>query len=88
MTPDPATELKSILSHSMTNSDYDPKSTQRERFVIDHLVEEVRNWEQGTNTYAELRAIFAEQDVGNFSLDHWIASIADQDIYDLPDELT
>jgi hypothetical protein len=84
----PADDLYDLLSHHMLGTKYDPDSLHEERFVIDHLVQEVRMWEMGSNDYSELRAIFAEQNTGQFNLDHWIASNAANDgHYELPDEL-
>lgn len=84
MRNDPIKELENILSHSMTQSEYDPKSTQRERFVIDHLVEQVHSYASGEITFAELQAIFSEQNTGNFSLDHWMKSKVDEGSFSEP----
>lgn len=84
---DVAEELYDLLSHHLLGSPYDPRSVHPERFLIDHLVEQVRWWEVGSVTYPELRSTFSEHDLKGFSLDRWIASKADEGEYYLPEEL-
>lgn len=84
---DVAEELYDLLSHHLLGSPYDPRSVHPERFLIDHLVEQVRWWELGSLTYAELRSIFSEHDLKGFSLASWIAQKASEDEYELPEEL-
>lgn len=78
-------ELKDLLSHHMLEHPYDPDSTLRENFVIDHLVEEVLNYEVGDNSYQELKAIFRQQDTGTFDFDKWMQSKVDSGEYFPPD---
>ncbi|MDQ2066750.1 hypothetical protein Q9295_10205 [Xinfangfangia sp. CPCC 101601] len=80
-------ELKDLLSHHLLGTPYDPTSTQRERFVIDHLAHETRLWETGGNTDEELKAIFGQHDLGQFDLEQWIESKVASGDY-LPAEAT
>lgn len=84
---DIALELRDLLSHHLLGHPYDPSSTHREKFLIDHLVEQYRWWEVGSVTYQELRDTFAQHNLGNFDLDAWITSKAEEDEIDLPSEL-
>lgn len=84
---DVAEELYDLLAHHLLGSPYDPRSLHDERFLIDHLVEQLRWWEVGSITYEELRSIFSAHDLKGFSLDLWIAQKAAEDEYELPEEL-
>lgn len=84
---DVAEELYDLLAHHLLGSPYDPRSVHEERFLIDHLVEQVRWWELGSVTYAELKSTFSAHDLKGFDLDRWIVSKAEEGEYFLPEEL-
>lgn len=78
-------DLESTLAHQMLSSSYDRKSTHPERFLIDHLVEQVQAWGVGEVSIEELRATFLEHDIGNFDIDQWIATKVEEGVYSLED---
>lgn len=86
MSNDVIPELKNLLSQATLGHPYDPSSVQREKFLIEHLSEQVRQWETGEMTYEELTNTFAEHDLGTFDLDLWIQSKADEGVYFSPFE--
>ena len=79
-------ELKSLLSHHMRGSPYDPSDTSPERWLIDHLVEQVIDWEIGTTPTDKLVAVFEQhkKDLDSFDLLRWIESKVAEGIYSDP----
>ena len=70
------TELKNLLSHHIQDTPYDPSSVHSERWLIDHLVEQVIDWEIGTTSTDKLMAVFDQHrdQLGSFDLVRWIES--------------
>jgi hypothetical protein len=79
-------ELETLLSDQLTQSAYDRSSKQPERFLIDHLVEQVQDWGIGRISTQELRAAFSEHDLGNFNIDQWISTKVAEGVYVLDDD--
>lgn len=81
-------DLRSLLNYHLTgNPAFDRKSVHSERFLIDFLIEQVRLWEMGSMSYADLKAIFGEHNLGRFDLDQWVRDMAEAEEYFLPEEL-
>ena len=79
--PNPTDQLADLLSQHMLGHPYDPDSLHDEKFVIDHLIEEVMAYEGGMNTYQELKAIFSQHNTGTFDLDQWLQVQVDAGVY-------
>lgn len=77
----PTDQLADLLSQHMLGQPYDPSSVHDERFVIDHLIEEVMGYESGMNSYQELKAIFGQHNTGTFDLDQWLQAQVDAGEY-------
>ena len=74
--------LADELSQALLSTPYVPSSTQRETFLIDHLVESVEDFEIGEMTYDELKSTFASQELASFDFDSWFQRQVDDDIYE------
>ncbi len=75
---EPSAELRDLLSQVLLESSYDPSSLHREKFLIDHLVEKLEEWETGDITRADLDQTFARHlgdtfDLGAF-MDRMVAA--------------
>jgi hypothetical protein len=81
-------ELRDLLSHHMLNTPYDTSSNKPERWLTDHLVEQVIDWEIGTTSTEKLMAVFDQHksQLGTFDLLLWIQSKVDEGEYSDPFE--
>lgn len=72
----PTEELKSLLSHHLSQTPYNPDDTSESRWLVDHLVEQVIDWEIGTTNTNKLRAIFSthKSALGSFDILEWLQS--------------
>jgi hypothetical protein len=78
-------ELADILSTHMLGGPYDPSSTQRERFIIDHLVEAMDGFALGDYEWSEIKAIFGAHKLGGFDLDSFAATLVEDGDFDAED---
>lgn len=88
MSQTPANELPDLLSHHLLGTPYNPDSTQRENFRIQHLTTIVRDWEVGEASFDEVLREFDREPIGTFDARHWFAQQEANGDYVLPDTTT
>lgn len=79
----PTEDLREELSHHLMQTPYDPDSTHREKFLIDHLKEVVDDWSIGDLSYDEMIREFQGENLGNFDIHQWLREMSEEGHYDL-----
>lgn len=86
MTQDLIPELRDLLANSITGNAYTNDSHDSDRWLVDHLVEQVRDWESGSTSTEKLLQVFEQEKprLGGFEILPWIESKVDEGYYDDP----
>ena len=68
-----ADDLRSLLSHHLSQTEDTPTSITREHHLVDALVEAVRDWEVGDMDYSDLKSLFGtySDELPRFDFEAW-----------------
>lgn len=74
-------DLKDLLSTELLGKSWDPQDFSQERWLMEHLVEQVRSMEIGDADLEEVRAEFERHGLATSLFDPWFAQQVELDRY-------
>lgn len=77
-------DLKDLLSTELLGKSWDPSDYSQERWLMEHLVERVRNLEMGDESFEEVRAEFDRHGLATSLFDPWFVQQVELDRYSPP----